>query len=48
MLRRSAPESRTIDDPGVARQIVALGADGIMTNDPGAVVGAVRTARAQR
>ncbi len=38
----------TVDDPGVARQIVALGADGIMTNDPAAVVGAVRAARAQR
>jgi len=38
----------TIDDPTVARGIVELGADGIMTNDPAAVVGAVREALSQR
>jgi len=36
----------TIDDAHIARHIVALGADGIMTNDPAAVVGPVRLARA--
>lgn len=34
----------TIDDPAIARHIVALGADGIMTNDPAAVVPTIRAA----
>lgn len=36
----------TVDDPAEATRLVALGADGIMTDDPAAVVPAVRAARA--
>jgi len=32
----------TIDDPDLARRLVALGADGIMTNDPARIVPALR------
>ena len=32
----------TVDDPELARRLVALGADGIMTNDPRRIVPAVR------
>ncbi len=32
----------TVDDPDLARRLVALGADGIMTNDPRRVVPALR------
>lgn len=35
----------TVDDPAVARAIVDLGADGIMTDDPVRVVTAIREAR---
>jgi len=38
----------TIDEPELARRIVLLGADGIMTNDPARVVAAIRSARAER
>jgi glycerophosphoryl diester phosphodiesterase len=34
----------TINDPDEARRLVALGADGIMTDDPGRIVPAVRAA----
>jgi glycerophosphoryl diester phosphodiesterase len=34
----------TVDDPDLARRLVALGADGIMTNDPRRVVPAIRAA----
>jgi glycerophosphoryl diester phosphodiesterase len=34
----------TVDDPALARQLVALGADGIMTNDPARIVPALRGA----
>jgi glycerophosphoryl diester phosphodiesterase len=34
----------TINDPDEARRLVALGADGIMTDDPALVVPAVRAA----
>lgn len=34
----------TINDPEQARRLVALGADGIMTDDPGRIVPAVRAA----
>jgi glycerophosphoryl diester phosphodiesterase len=34
----------TINDPAVARRLVALGADGIMTDDPARIVPAVRAA----
>lgn len=37
----------TVNDPDVARRLVALGADGIMTDDPRAVVRAVREAQAE-
>lgn len=37
----------TIDEPDIAAKIVALGADGIMTNAPAKVVAAVRAASAQ-
>ena len=33
----------TVDDPELARRLVALGADGIMTNDPARIVPALRT-----
>jgi len=33
----------TVDDPEVARRLVALGADGIMTNDPRRLVPALKT-----
>ncbi|MCA1664488.1 MAG: hypothetical protein LC659_09500 [Myxococcales bacterium] len=32
----------TVDDPALARRLVALGADGIMTNDPRRIVPALR------
>jgi glycerophosphoryl diester phosphodiesterase len=32
----------TVDDPAVARHLVALGADGIMTNDPARIIPALR------
>jgi glycerophosphoryl diester phosphodiesterase len=32
----------TVDDPDLARRLVALGADGIMTNDPARIVPALR------
>ncbi|HEY2747915.1 MAG TPA: glycerophosphodiester phosphodiesterase family protein [Polyangia bacterium] len=32
----------TVDDPALARRLVALGADGIMTNDPARIVPALR------
>jgi glycerophosphoryl diester phosphodiesterase len=32
----------TIDDPALARKLVALGADGIMTNDPRRIIAALR------
>jgi glycerophosphoryl diester phosphodiesterase len=32
----------TVDDPELARRLVALGADGIMTNDPRRIVPALR------
>jgi len=32
----------TVDDPAVARRLVAIGADGIMTNDPRRIVPALR------
>lgn len=32
----------TVDDPALALKLVALGADGIMTNDPGRIVPALR------
>jgi glycerophosphoryl diester phosphodiesterase len=35
----------TINDPAIARSIVALGADGIMTDDPARVVAAIGEAR---
>jgi glycerophosphoryl diester phosphodiesterase len=34
----------TVDDPDLARRLVALGADGIMTNDPRRIVPAIRAA----
>ena len=34
----------TIDDPAEARRLLALGADGIMTNDPAALVSLFRDA----
>jgi glycerophosphoryl diester phosphodiesterase len=34
----------TINDPDEARRLVALGADGIMTDDPARIVPAVRGA----
>jgi glycerophosphoryl diester phosphodiesterase len=33
----------TVDDPEVARRLVAIGADGIMTNDPRRVVPALKS-----
>jgi glycerophosphoryl diester phosphodiesterase len=33
----------TVDDPALAKRLVALGADGIMTNDPARIVPALRT-----
>ncbi len=33
----------TVDDPALARRLVALGADGIMTNDPARIVPALRS-----
>jgi|SRR6185312_4453236 len=32
----------TVDDPALARRLVALGADGVMTNDPARIVPALR------
>jgi glycerophosphoryl diester phosphodiesterase len=32
----------TVDDPAVARRLVALGADGVMTNDPRRILAALR------
>jgi len=32
----------TVNDPALARSLAALGADGIMTDDPGAIVAALR------
>ena len=32
----------TVDDPALARHLVALGADGIFTNDPRRIVPALR------
>jgi glycerophosphoryl diester phosphodiesterase len=37
----------TINDPAEAKRLVALGADGIMTDDPGRIVPAVRAAEKQ-
>jgi glycerophosphoryl diester phosphodiesterase len=36
----------TVDDPAIARRLVAMGADGIMTNDPRRIVPALRSQRA--
>ncbi|HEX6835039.1 MAG TPA: glycerophosphodiester phosphodiesterase family protein, partial [Polyangia bacterium] len=33
----------TVDDPALARHLVAMGADGIMTNDPRRIVPALKT-----
>jgi glycerophosphoryl diester phosphodiesterase len=33
----------TVDDPEIARRLVALGADGIMTNDPRGILAALRS-----
>lgn len=35
----------TVDDPALAQRLVALGADGIMTNDPRVIVPALRSSR---
>lgn len=32
----------TVDDPALARRLVAIGADGIMTNDPRTIIAALR------
>ncbi|MFO0747738.1 MAG: glycerophosphodiester phosphodiesterase family protein [Myxococcota bacterium] len=37
----------TVNDPAIARRIVSLGADGIMTDDPRCVVRSIREARAE-
>jgi glycerophosphoryl diester phosphodiesterase len=37
----------TVDDPTLAQRLVALGADGIMTNDPRRIVPALRSAPSQ-
>jgi glycerophosphoryl diester phosphodiesterase len=34
----------TVDDPELARRLVALGADGVMTNDPARIIPALRSA----
>ena len=37
----------TVDDPEIARRLVALGADGVMTNDPARMVPALRQSATQ-